>query len=229
MKTTSATISRILKSDSPVLKAMPYVTYGLNKFFNPAQVNQTDELHALAVLGTQLSGGVLVYGIFHCSLKCIISSGVFGGIFTRCYQQTLLMKDLEKILSSIKKHNATLKKQLQEFKEETDTKIASLRVCISDFASNNHLLQTTVTDLRSQLSTLEEQTTELKQLIATTESTVENLAKLKKDERESLERLQDVNKKLETVTELLQEEKKQLSSQVRKLALEINRLSEVSA
>lgn len=223
----SASISKILQSNSPVFQAMPYVKVGLKKIFNPTEKNHTDELHALAVLGAQLSGAGLIYGIFHTSVKCIISSGIMGGIFARCHQQTLLMKDLEKILSSIKKNNATLKKQLQDFKEETDKKIASLCHCIANFKSSNKKLKATAIELREQLWTLHQQTVHLKELIETTESTVENLEKLKKDEKEALERLEAINKKLETVTELLKEEKNQLSAEVIKLSMEIQRLSAI--
>ncbi len=233
MQVSPVIVTQTIKSYPRVFKFMPYVKCALYKLAH-IETRYSEELQALAVLGVELSSGGLLYGIYKRSFECMITSGVLGGIFVRCHQQATLMKNLEKILSSIKKNNATLKNQLRELKEETDKKITSLRVCIANFNYSNKSLRTNVTylkgtisDLKEQLTHLEKEATMLKDLIETTETTVENLKQLKKDEQQALQRLETINRKLEIVTELLSEEKKQLSSEVKRLSSEINRLSDV--
>jgi hypothetical protein len=235
MQVSPAVVTQTIKSYPRVFKFMPYVKCALHKLAH-IETRYSQELQALAVLGVQLSGGGLLYGLYKRSFECMLTSGALGGIFLRCHQQARLVNNLEKILSSIKKNNATLKKQLEDLKEETDKKIASLRVCIATFNYSNKSLRTNVTclqgtilDLKEQLTHLEKEAEMLKDLIDTTETTVENLKELKKEEQQALQKLEAINRKLEIVTELLSEEKKQLSSEVTRLSSEINRLSDVKA
>jgi methyl-accepting chemotaxis protein len=214
---------------APVFRAFPYVKVGLNKLFKLNPVTPADELNALAVLGSQISGAGAAYGLFKLSLKICLSSGLVGSIFLRCHKQAVVMKNLEEILQDIKKNNRLMKKHLEDFKKETDKKITALNKNIVNFKKNNKYLKNSVTDLNKQLKILKSESSQLKNLIETTETTVENLEKLKHDEKQALERLENINKKLELVTELLSDEKKKLSSEVKKLSSEINRLSEIKA
>lgn len=214
---------------APVFRAFPYVKVGLNKIFKINNDSAADELNALAVLGTQISGVGVVYGIFKLSIKVCLSSGVIGSLFFRCHQQANLMKSLEAVLQEIKKNNRVMKKHLEDFKNETDKKIAALNKSNAQFKTNNKSLKKSVTDLNKQLKILKSESSQLKNLIDSTEKTVENLEKLKHDEKQALERLETINRKLELVTELLSDEKKKLSSEVKKLSSEINRLSEIKA